>query len=91
MEDAAEELRVGMTTLKGLCRKYGVKRWPQRKLGSLDKLIADMRRKVAGDPSLMAKVQELEAERWVTGGGCAAVLLCCCAAVLLCCCAAVLL
>lgn len=57
INDAAKELGIGVTVcvcflwvagnpllqvLKKYCRKYGVKRWPYRKLKSMDKLIASV-------------------------------------------------
>lgn len=39
IKKAADELGLGVTLLKRLCRMYHIDRWPQRKLASLDKLI----------------------------------------------------
>lgn len=39
IKQAAEALGIGVTVLKRLCRLYNIRRWPQRKLASLDKLI----------------------------------------------------
>ncbi|CAN1839620.1 Protein RKD1 [Linum perenne] len=41
---AARELKVGLTALKKRCRELGVKRWPHRKLKSLQKLIDNVSR-----------------------------------------------
>lgn len=41
-EDAAKKLGVGLTVLKRICRKFGVPRWPFRKLKSLDRLITNV-------------------------------------------------
>lgn len=41
-EDAAKKLGVGLTVLKRICRKFGVPRWPYRKLKSLDRLITNV-------------------------------------------------
>lgn len=38
-EEASKVLGIGLTVLKRICRKFGVKRWPYRKLKSLDRLI----------------------------------------------------
>ncbi|KAK9823933.1 hypothetical protein WJX72_006457 [[Myrmecia] bisecta] len=39
IQDAAGRLRVGVTTLKKLCRKFHVGRWPYRKRSSVEKMI----------------------------------------------------
>ena len=39
-EEACVKLGIGMTVLKRQCRKYGIKRWPFRKMKSLDRLIS---------------------------------------------------
>jgi RWP-RK domain len=39
INDAAKALDMGVTVLKKLCRDRGIKRWPYRKLSSVDKLI----------------------------------------------------
>ena len=41
-EEAAKKLGVGLTVLKRICRKFGVPRWPYRKLKSLDRLITNV-------------------------------------------------
>ena len=41
-EEAAKKLGVGLTVLKRICRKFGVPRWPYRKLKSLDRLISNV-------------------------------------------------
>ena len=41
-EEAARRLGVGLTVLKRICRKFGVPRWPYRKLKSLDRLITNV-------------------------------------------------
>ncbi|CAN0870781.1 Protein RKD1 [Linum grandiflorum] len=41
---AARELNVGLTLLKKRCRELGVKRWPHRKLKSLQNLIENVKR-----------------------------------------------
>jgi len=35
LQEAAAQLQVGVTTLKKLCRSYGVARWPFRRLRSI--------------------------------------------------------
>jgi DNA-binding NtrC family response regulator len=39
VQKAAEELKVGTTTLHNKCRELGIGRWPNRKLKSLQALI----------------------------------------------------
>lgn len=38
-EDAAKAMGLGLTSLKRLCRKYGVPRWPYRARKSVERLI----------------------------------------------------
>ncbi|KAI3508125.1 hypothetical protein L1887_23127 [Cichorium endivia] len=40
---AAKELRIGLTVLKKRCRELGIKRWPHRKLKSLQSLIQNVK------------------------------------------------
>jgi len=42
INDAAKQLGTCVTVLKKQCRRHGVKRWPYRKLVSIDKLIEKM-------------------------------------------------
>ncbi|CAI0431481.1 unnamed protein product [Linum tenue] len=46
---AARELNVGLTLLKKRCRELGLKRWPHRKLMSLQTLISNVRHLQADD------------------------------------------
>lgn len=39
INDAAKELGMCLTVLKKICRKHGLKRWPHRKLKSIDKIL----------------------------------------------------
>ncbi|KAF7080397.1 hypothetical protein CFC21_084488 [Triticum aestivum] len=43
IHEAARELGVGMTLLKKRCRELGIRRWPARKVRSLQKVIADVK------------------------------------------------
>jgi hypothetical protein len=43
INDAATALGMGVTVLKKLCRDRGIKRWPYRKLSSVDKLIESVK------------------------------------------------
>eukprot|EP01094_Clydonella_sp_ATCC50884_P019534 TRINITY_DN383_c0_g1_i1.p1 TRINITY_DN383_c0_g1~~TRINITY_DN383_c0_g1_i1.p1 ORF type:complete len:346 (-),score=158.15 TRINITY_DN383_c0_g1_i1:501-1538(-) len=44
INDVAKELGVCATVLKKICRKKGIKRWPHRKIKSLNNMIADLER-----------------------------------------------
>ena len=39
---AAKELGMGVTVMKKYCRKFGINRWPFRKLNSMTKLISSV-------------------------------------------------
>lgn len=41
-EAACRQLNIGLTVLKRQCRRYGIKRWPFRKMKSLDRLISNV-------------------------------------------------
>ena len=41
-EAACRQLGIGLTVLKRQCRKFGIKRWPFRKIKSLDRLISNV-------------------------------------------------
>lgn len=43
---AAKELNVGLTLLKKRCRELGIRRWPHRKLMSLETLIKNVQVKI---------------------------------------------
>ncbi|KAM3225067.1 hypothetical protein ACQJBY_058044 [Aegilops geniculata] len=43
IHEAARELNVGMTFLKKRCRELGIRRWPARKVRSLQKVIDDVK------------------------------------------------
>ncbi|KAI3673410.1 hypothetical protein L6452_39529 [Arctium lappa] len=65
---AAKELNVGLTLLKKRCRELGIRRWPHRKLMSLQTLITNVQelRKSTGNKSeekLQEAVALLEKER----------------------------
>lgn len=54
-EDACRKLGVGLTVLKRLCRKFGITRWPYRKVRSIDSLITSVR--TVGTPFVKTKIQ----------------------------------
>ncbi|KAF2311323.1 hypothetical protein GH714_021748 [Hevea brasiliensis] len=65
---AAKELNVGLTLLKKRCRELGIRRWPHRKLMSLQTLIKNVQemKKVEGEESeekLREAIEILERER----------------------------
>ena len=61
-DQACKQLGIGLTVLKRLCRKYNIKRWPFRKMKSLDRLIDNVK-----SGNLASKVNttvaELEAKK----------------------------
>ncbi|CAN6276607.1 unnamed protein product [Urochloa humidicola] len=42
ISEASKTLKIGVSILKRKCRKYGIPRWPHRKIKSLDSLITDL-------------------------------------------------
>ncbi|KAL6652219.1 hypothetical protein ACP70R_011144 [Stipagrostis hirtigluma subsp. patula] len=42
IREASKALKIGVSILKKKCRKYGITRWPHRKIKSLDSLIQDV-------------------------------------------------
>jgi hypothetical protein len=65
-EAACRKLGVGLTVLKRQCRKYGIKRWPFRKMKSLDRLITNVQAGISpGDQNklLVKSVEELEDQK----------------------------
>ncbi len=65
-EAACRKLGVGLTVLKRQCRKYGIKRWPFRKMKSLDRLITNVQAGISpGDQSklVVKSVEELEEQK----------------------------
>ncbi|KAL6641708.1 hypothetical protein ACP70R_019889 [Stipagrostis hirtigluma subsp. patula] len=57
--DAARELQVCVTALKSACRKCGVERWPHRKIKSIDRQIAKLRRGGHGGEAVRAEIERL--------------------------------
>jgi hypothetical protein len=65
-EAACRQLGIGLTVLKRQCRKFGIKRWPFRKIKSLDRLICNVQAGISpGDQNrlLVMSVEELEEEK----------------------------
>ena len=42
-EEACKAIGIGLTVLKRQCRKFGISRWPYRKIRSLDKVIQNVK------------------------------------------------
>ena len=42
MNVATQELQIGSTALKKICRKYGISRWPYRRIKAIEKLIQQL-------------------------------------------------
>jgi len=68
LEEAAKELGVCSTVIKNVCRKYGIRRWPYRKIQSINRLIEYLEQqlledskgeKVLGDEKKKRLVNEL--------------------------------
>mmetsp|Transcript_3624 Transcript_3624/g.8651 ORF Transcript_3624/g.8651 Transcript_3624/m.8651 type:complete len:218 (+) Transcript_3624:878-1531(+) len=59
IQQAAEELKVGETWLKQKCREHGIKRWPYRKVKSLERSIEKVQSSIASctDLSQIAEMQ----------------------------------
>ena len=65
-EAACRKLGIGLTVLKRQCRRFGIKRWPFRKMKSLDRLITNVQAGISpGDQNrtLVKSVEELEEQK----------------------------
>ena len=65
-EQACLKLDIGLTMLKRQCRRFGIKRWPFRKMASIDRLISNVQQGVSPGSqnyALLKSVEELEAEK----------------------------
>ncbi|KAL8548973.1 hypothetical protein ACS0TY_008024 [Phlomoides rotata] len=60
---AARELNVGLTLLKKRCRELGIRRWPHRKLMSLQTLINNEFGKEESEAKLKVSLEILEQEK----------------------------
>ncbi|KAJ1272300.1 hypothetical protein BS78_06G191800 [Paspalum vaginatum] len=61
IREASETLKIGVSILKRKCRRYGVPRWPHRKIKSLDSLIYDLEYVLTREDT--QQEQQLEEER----------------------------
>ncbi|KAH6824367.1 RWP-RK domain-containing protein [Perilla frutescens var. hirtella] len=63
--EAAREMKVGLTFLKKRCRELGIRRWPHRKLMSLQYLIKNVKEmgKEQGEVDMREALQMLEQEK----------------------------
>ncbi|GAB4814763.1 hypothetical protein N2152v2_001809 [Parachlorella kessleri] len=70
LQKAAALLRVGVTTLKKVCRQYNIERWPFRKRSSLDRLIVKTREYFSEDRQQQGgeALARLEAEKQAMKG-----------------------
>ncbi|KAL5205758.1 hypothetical protein ABZP36_033967 [Zizania latifolia] len=60
--EAASKLDICATALKGICRKHGVSRWPYRKVRSIDRQIAELR-KSGNEDAVRNEIERLSASR----------------------------
>ncbi|PWA84346.1 protein RKD1 [Artemisia annua] len=63
VDQAAKKLGVGLSSLKRQCRAMGIKRWPSRKLNSLQELTKHFQDENAGeksDPNTQEIIRRLE-------------------------------
>ncbi|KAJ3680438.1 hypothetical protein LUZ60_016716 [Juncus effusus] len=47
LSETSKALNIGITVLKRKCREFGIKRWPNRKIKSLDSLITNLEEEVS--------------------------------------------
>ncbi|KAI5065032.1 hypothetical protein GOP47_0019727 [Adiantum capillus-veneris] len=65
--DAAKKLRVSQTTLKKACRNFGLKRWPGRKVRSLESTIHGLEHTIAvGQGAGMEELTEAQIRQCIT-------------------------
>ncbi|KAK9813220.1 hypothetical protein WJX72_010939 [[Myrmecia] bisecta] len=63
--EAANNLGVGVTVLKKCCRKLGIRRWPYRKLKSMDNLIEGVQHaKLADSAAVTEATETLRAQQY---------------------------
>ncbi|XP_073013734.1 uncharacterized protein [Typha latifolia] len=71
---AAKELNICSTALKKICRRYGIARWPHRKIKSIDRRISSLQRDLhsevgEGAAQIQAEIERLKVERSKTCAG----------------------
>ena len=66
IEEASRQLCVGVTNLKKVCRELGIRKWPSRKLRSMDSLIAVIEQQLAvgGGHEVSVPVGAHWCDRW---------------------------
>lgn len=62
-----QALSISVTTLKRLCRRHGVKRWPHRQLSGLNRAVSHLEAKqqATGDPVIADQLSQLYSRREV--------------------------
>lgn len=60
IREASQTLKIGVSILKRKCRRYGIPRWPHRKIKSLDSLIYDLEYVLAREDVQPEQQQEEE-------------------------------
>ncbi|KAL4517531.1 hypothetical protein Ndes2437B_g06760 [Nannochloris sp. 'desiccata'] len=71
INEAAKRLKICPTVLKKICRKHGLRRWPHRKLQSIERALEKLHLMIVvcqddsatHIPSLLTRIEELESER----------------------------
>ncbi|KAJ0988466.1 hypothetical protein J5N97_006822 [Dioscorea zingiberensis] len=62
--EASKELSLCTTAIKKICRKYGMRRWPYRKVKSIDKMISNLLNKTGPeDTQNLAEIEKLRERR----------------------------
>ncbi|CAN0060746.1 unnamed protein product, partial [Pylaiella littoralis] len=61
LRPAAEAMYISVTTLKRLCRRHGVKRWPHRQINGINKALSDLevQQEVADGQAVTSVMDEL--------------------------------
>ena len=58
-------MSISVTSLKRLCRRHGVKRWPHRQLSGLNRAVSHLEEKLqtSSDPSIAEQLHQLYSRR----------------------------